>query len=393
MVDVPAILIVALSGRALAAAAKRAGYRVVAADLFGDMDLKSAAEACATVGGDPAGGFDPEALLSAADLLAPQASPPRFGFTYGAGLEAQSDLLERLCRGRRLYGNRPQAVARLKDPAEFFGALDRLGVPHPQVRVAPPEAGADWLIKSIGGAGGAHVQPFTGSRASSGYYQRVAPGRPVGVSFLADGRRALPIGFNEQWHAAGDGAPPFRFGGALQPASIGDRLRRDIQALLDAITDEFALVGLNNLDVMDDGEAYAVLEVNPRPGANLDVFDRADGIGLFAHHIAACDGRLPDSWVPGPVATAMAIVYADCPSRVPADMDWPEWVADRPAAGARIDEGAPVCTVLAAGDTAAGVRDLTMLRVSQVLSTLQADEPQSQLKIGSQLAMSDACHA
>jgi len=394
LVEVPTILIVALSGRALAAAAKRAGHRVVAADLFGDTDLKSAADDCVTVDGDLAGGFDPETLLSAADLLAPEASPPRFGLVYGAGLEAQSDLLERLCRGRRLYGNPPQTVARLKDPGEFFGALGRLGLPHPELRFAPPESGKDWLVKGVGGSGGAHVQPFAGFRASpASYYQRIAPGRPIGVSFLADGRRSLPIGCNEQWHATGGGTLLFRFGGVLQPAPIGDRLRRDVQALLDAIVAEFGLVGLNSLDVMDNGDSYAVLEVNPRPGANLDIFDRDNGVGLFAHHIAACDGRLPDSWAPPSMATAMAIVYADRPSRVPADMDWPEWVADRPAAGAHFAEGAPVCTVLAADETATNVRRLTMERVSQVLSILQADKPQSQFKSGPQPAMADANHA
>lgn len=393
MVEAPSILIVAVSGRALAAAARRAGYRVVAADLFGDTDLKSAAEDYLTVEGDLVSGFDPESLITAADFLAPQAFPPSVGFVYGAGLEARSDLLERLCRGRRLYGNRPQTVARLKDPAEFFGALDRLGVPHPNFCLALPEAGEHWLVKSIGGSGGAHVRRFTGSQVGrDGYYQRVVSGRPVGVSFLADGRRSLPIGFNEQWHATGDGAQPYRFSGALQPASIGDRLRRDVQTLLDAIVAEFGLVGLNSLDVMDDGGSYAVLEVNPRPGANLDVFDRAADSGLFAHHIAACEGRLPDSWAAPPLATAIAIVYADRPARVPADIDWPEWVADRPAAGAQIAEGAPVCTVLTAGETTAAVRHLTMERVSQVLSILQADEPQSAVK-GSQPVIAEASHA
>lgn len=394
MVEALSILVVALSGRALAAAAKRAGYAVVAADLFGDVDLKSTAEKWVTVGGNLAGGFDPEALLSAADFLAPQASPPRFGLVYGAGLEAQVDLLGRLCRGRRLYGNRPQTVARLKDPADFFASLDRLGVPHPGVSFTVPDDGRNWLVKSVGGSGGTHVRPFAGVEVNpAGYYQRVAPGRPIGVSFLADGRRAIPIGFNEQWHASGDGAQPFRFGGLCQPVDVGEQLRRDIQSLLDAITTEFGLVGLNSLDLMDNGDAYAVLEVNPRPGANLDIFDCIDGGSLFAHHIDACEGRLPDSWAPLSLATAMTIVYADGPLQVPGNLGWPEWVADRPAAGASIEEGAPVCTVLASSETAVGVHRLAMERVLQVRSILRADEPWPSFGSGAQPAKANASHA
>ena len=394
MVDRSRILVVALSGRAIAAAADRAGHSVVAVDLFGDTDLKSIAEKSLTVESTPALAFDPLALLAAAEIMAPGASPPRHGLVYGAGLEAQTELLGQLCQGRRLYGNRPETVARLKDPVEFFGALDRLGVPHPAVRLAPPDDGKDWLVKSIGGSGGSHIRPCDGVHATSGaYYQRLASGQPVGVSFLADGRRSMVIGFNEQWHDGGDRTRPFRFGGALQPAFIGERLRCDIPALLDAIAAEFGLVGLNSLDVMDDGENYAVLEVNPRPGASLDIFDRANEFGLFSCHLAACEGRLPDSLPPPLSPAAMTVVYADTRSQVVTDMDWPEWVADRPAAGACIEQGAPVCTVFASGETAAEARQLVAARASLVKSRFLATGSLTGFSGDSELALVGAVHA
>jgi uncharacterized protein len=393
LVEQPKTLIVALSARALAVAAKRAGHAVMAVDRFGDADLSSVAEKSLTVGATPTGGFDPETLLAAAEILAPAASPACFGLVYGAGLEAQTELLERLCHGRRLYGNRAETVARLKDPAEFFGALDRLGIPHPPVCLAPPADGKEWLVKNIGGSGGIHIRSYDGARGDHAvYYQRPAAGRPIGVSFLADGRRAVIIGFNEQWQS-GDRMQPFRFGGALQPAVIGPRLHGDIQPMLNAVVLEFGLVGLNNLDVMDDGDSCAVLEVNPRPGANLDVFDRAGDVSLFSCHIAACEGRLPGSWSSPSTTTAMAVVYADHSSRVPEDMDWPEWVVDRPATGAFIDEGAPVCTVLATGLTAADVRDLVAARVSLVKSKLGSSATPIGFNNGSQPLTGEAAHA
>jgi predicted ATP-grasp superfamily ATP-dependent carboligase len=264
-------------------------------------------------------------------------------------------------------------------------------VPHPPIRLTPPDHGEDWLIKSIGGSGGIHVRRCVGTRAGRGdYFQRVASGRPIGISFLADGRRAAVIGFNEQWHDGSDPAQPFRFGGLLQPAAIGERLGRDVRSLLDAVVTEFGLVGLNNIDVMDDGDSYAVLEINPRPGANLDVFDHDDGIGLFSSHILACEGQLPDAFHSPPVA-AMAVVYAGGPSTVAIDTDWLEWVADRPAEGICIEHGAPVCTVLANGETAADVRRLLAARVSLVKSRFLATSSRSDCD--SQPAMAEAAHA
>jgi predicted ATP-grasp superfamily ATP-dependent carboligase len=374
--DAAAFLVVALSGRALAVAAKRAGNRVAAIDLFGDMDVRAAADDFAIADGDLDSGFDADALVATAERLAPASSSRPFGFVYGTGLEAQPQLIERLCRGRKLYGNPPEPVRRLKNPDDFFSSLERLGIAHPEVRLSPPADPRGWLSKKIGGSGGAHVQPAVRHRGNNEiYFQRVVVGQPVGVSFFADGHRAVVTGFNEQWTDAAGPQQPYRFAGGLQPAEVSDRLRRDAAGLLDAIVREFGLVGLNSLDVIDDGSNYWVLEVNPRPGANLDVYDSSGTARLFAWHIAACKGRLPEGPLALVPASAMSILYAARRCRVPPDTDWPEWVADRPAPGARIAEGAPVCTVLAEGDAAPAVRRMIAQRRSAVSAMLEDDLP------------------
>src|SRR5262252_1664416 len=110
--DLESFLVVALSGRALAAAARRAGRRARVLDLFGDMDTRALADACLAVDGSLESGFESAALLRAAERLAPAAEPPRYGLVYGAGLESLPHSLARLAEGRRLYGNAPAAVAR-----------------------------------------------------------------------------------------------------------------------------------------------------------------------------------------------------------------------------------------------------------------------------------------
>jgi len=367
-----AYLLVALSARALAVAARRAGRRGRVLDLFGDTDTRASAEGSLVVEGDFDDGFEADTLLAAAERLAPASAPPRFGLVYGSGLESRPELLARLADGRRLFGNAPATVARTKDPRDFFALLDRLGLPYPAISAAAPRDPAGWLMKRIGGSGGGHVAPARNGVVANGgsYYQRRMAGLSVGASFLADGRRALLLGFSEQWSAPGS----YRFGGLLQPAAIGARVAAAIPGALEALTRELGLVGLNSLDLIVDGDDFYILEVNPRPGANLDVFDGADPAGLFGLHVGACEGRLPDRWTPPPQATAMSVLYAERPLRVPRRVSWPEWVADRPAPGARIEGGAPICTVLAAEGSRAAARAAIAARAAQVLSQLPADE-------------------
>jgi predicted ATP-grasp superfamily ATP-dependent carboligase len=388
----PALLVVALSGRALAVAAKRAGYRVAAIDLFGDTDLRAAADDLAVVEGAPDTGFDQASLLAAVDKLASAESAPCIGLVYGTGLEAQPELIELLAESRRLYGNGPDTLRRVKDPREFFAALDRLGIAYPEIRFTLPADGRGWLSKKIGGSGGAHVMPVSAaSDARDRYFQRLAAGRPVGISFLANGRRAFLVGVNEQWCNTDVPKLPYRFAGGLQPAAVSARLRRDLAELLDALTAEFGLIGLNSLDVLDNGQDYSVLEVNPRPGANLDLYDSSGTAALLAWHLAACEGRLPDKPLTLPPVSAMSIIYTASVCRVPADTDWPEWVADRPEPDACIAEGAPVCTVLASGATESFVRRTMARRVSALWARLEVAASAAS-QHGSVRALAEAGH-
>src|SRR5262249_1668816 len=113
------------------------------------------------------------------------------------------------------------------------------------------------------------------------YYQRHVPGRPVSGLFLADGRRGVLLGWSEQWPSPAPGQP-FRFGGAAQPTLLDPTIATRIEAALPALVEATGLVGLNSIDMMvaEDG-AFSLLEINPRPGASLDIFDGAGEGALF----------------------------------------------------------------------------------------------------------------
>ncbi|HEU5303250.1 MAG TPA: hypothetical protein VFU40_01290, partial [Gemmatimonadales bacterium] len=170
----PPFLVIAVTGRALAASACRAGHRVVVLDYFADRDTRAVATECRSVAAPGGLRFDRRALLAAA--RAATLGSHCAGLVYGSGFEGHPGLLARLSEGLRLYGNAPAVIAAVRDPRNFFGLLDRLAIRHPEVRLAAPPDRAGWLVKQAGGAGGAHVRPAARRPLrAGGYYQRLAP--------------------------------------------------------------------------------------------------------------------------------------------------------------------------------------------------------------------------
>lgn len=365
-------LIAAVSGRALAASARRAGHAVVVLDFFNDLDTQAWAirsRACAGPGG-----FDARRLLQAAQALC----PPELcaGLVYGAGFENRPGLLARLARGRRLYGNTPDTLALVKDPGRFFALLKRLGIPYPETRWTRPPVLEGWLRKKAGGAGGGHVVP-AGNPTRQGrgrtYYQRKIPGRSCSALFLADGREAHLVGFNEQ-RTAGGVCAPYLYGGAVSHARLPARIRDEVQALLMRLVPETGLRGLNGLDFLVDALGrIQVLEVNPRPPATLDLYDADCRESLFDWHLRACRGELPRSPLVQRIQVrAHAIVYAPAPVRIPARWRWPAWCTDLPREGLPVPPGAPVCTVHSRGATPSAAWRLAARRKDRIVAALGA---------------------
>ena len=82
----------------------------------------------------------------------------------------------------------------------------------------------------------------------------------------------------------------------------------------------------------------------------------------------ACVGELKQWPTVEKQAKAMHIVYANktanMPTKVPANMDWPDWVCDIPQPNSEIAAGAPICTVLADARSAKLARKKVMQRVA-----------------------------
>ncbi|WP_434625762.1 ATP-grasp domain-containing protein [Azospirillum sp. B2RO_4] len=365
------ILVAALSGRAIAQAVARTGAMVATLDQFGDADVPMPAR---RVAGDPVAGFDGDALIAGARALA----PPGSGLVAGSGFEQVPELLAALLRAGpyRLVGNGPEVVRAAKDPTGFAArlaalGLAELGVSHPETRMEEPDhaVAEDWLVKRIGAAGGWHIVPWDGGPLPGGHYlQRLAAGHPTSAAFIADrsGRCEL-VAISRQWADPATGAP-FRYGGAVLPAAVPTSLIVRLAETARRIARAFNLVGLNSLDLLVDGEAVSVLEVNPRPGATLDLLERHRLGGVMRAHLDAAAGRSWSLGAPRPGVIAGAVAYAAEPLTMPADFPWAPWCADLPCAGATVEAGQPLCSVTAWGGDEEEARRRLSYRIERIVA-------------------------
>jgi predicted ATP-grasp superfamily ATP-dependent carboligase len=119
-------------------------------------------------------------------------------------------------------------------------------------------------------------------------------------------------------------------------------------------------------------DAPLLLEINPRPGATLDIFDRGSRKLLSLHIEAVREGKLPSRALELQDAMASTIVYATRRAQAPADGAWPAWVGDRPKPSEWIDKSRPICTVSARAGTVAAARRLAEARRRKILQLFQA---------------------
>ena len=365
--DRTAVLIAAATGRALAASARRGGFTPLVADWFADQDLIAVAHSHRRLKSGLAAGMRPHEVLGALASLASGRRP--VGVVCGTGFEDRPGLLAEIARRWTLIGNGAELVARVKDPKALAALCRDCGIPHPTTCLDRPADPNGWLMKRRGGAGGRHVNgEFGRGRRAGRYFQRRVAGTPVSASLLANGHRAIVLGFSAQWPSPTP-HQPFRYGGAVAPANLAPQIEERLNEAIRRLVAALPLVGLNSVDFLVDEDAYWLLEINPRPGATFDILEPAEG-SLFLLHVDACRGALPELAPARKAAKAAAIVYAENDIPFAPPCHWPEWTADRPAVGMAIAAGEPLCTVTAVAATAGQAKRLVARRGEAILSRL-----------------------
>jgi len=322
-------------------------------------------------------GLRSKPLIEALNALSSKCVRAVKGLVLGTGFEDRPGLIEKLATQFPLLGTDADTTAALKDPAVFFDLLDKLAIAHPETTSERPDDPAGWLRKRIGASGGLHIRRCTPSTkaTSKTYFQRHISGQAVSVLAIT-GTGGTALALSKQWPSP---APltPFRYGGAVSHIVLpSDQETAVLEAAL-AITDAADLKGLVSIDFVINTDGVSCLEINPRPGATLDVHDDAKG-SLFQAHIIACEGGDPaaylqENWL-SPRAKACAVLYVDH-GPVQVEMKaWPDWTTDHPRNGVTLASGQPAVSVHADADTADEAEKLCLSRLAS-LEQMLYDSP------------------
>ena len=361
------ILLAGLTTRAIAESAVRAGCDIVTVDSFGDLDQQ---RLCQNISLRELGlTYSAAAIVEAAGSLAYDA------VAYCGGLENHPRAVARLAEGKTLLRNAADTLRRVRDPAQLFPFLAAGGfaVPDTLHPGAPLPAGGRWLCKPVRSGGGVGIRRWTGQPLAAGQIlQAHVEGTPSSAAFVADGTRSLLLAWTEQLR----GPHGFLYGGNILPLEAPATALDEVRALAEALTGEFDLRGVNGFDFVLRQGRPVLVEVNPRYCASMELWDRATGHSVFALHLAAHRGMLPEPVAIPDGAWGKAIVYA--PRRLTVG-DTPAWVErgvrDVPPPGAVIREGHPICTVLARAASRAACRARLEAETAAILAECEGAPP------------------
>ena len=242
-------IIVGLSVRSLAMSAAKAGIGVYAVDCFADLDVDAHSIGSEIAVWDEIG-IDSESLLKAIEKCDPQTQLP---VIYGGGLEHTPSVLDQISQHRRLLGNSAETIRKVCEPDILFAALTTLGVPHPATQFSTPVDDKTWLIKTIGGSGGTHIERYLNQMTASGkYFQRCLQGKTITATVLASEHDNQIVGFSEQWCSEVDEDRPFTYGGAVSIDSqqIPKSILITIKQHINDVISYFRLRGLLSFDML-----------------------------------------------------------------------------------------------------------------------------------------------
>ena len=359
------ILLVGISTRALAQSAARLGHQIISLDFFGDADQPVEAEVHALMRdlGEP-----PEltSLAEAARRFVPLVDR----VVVEAGLENEPNLLN-ICPDEKCWGNSRETVAAARNPVRLGRILSTTGMHIPET-ILPGERlplEGHYLLKDMNHSGGRGISEWDGTSPpmERQVLQHFVDGDLASACFVANGKGARLLGITRQYAGESSlGAPPFAWCGNAAP--WGDlELQRVVVQAIETLVEGCGLCGLNGIDFIVQEGVPHLLEVNPRPPASFELFERILGVNAFHLHTEGCEGRLPEiPALTGRGAWAKGILYAIQDVTVGDTRGWAaEGAADIPHPGEFIPAGSPICTLLAEGRQAADAWQKVLLKADE----------------------------
>ena len=178
---------------------------------------------------------------------------------------------EDIISGRKNYGNNFETIKKIKSKS-FFEELQKQKINFPRISKQPKNNGK-WLIKEYQSFGGTKVKLFTASKYinKKSYLQKFIHGDLVSVQFFVENQNVEILAICDQvTKSSKKGLFLIK---SLVTKKIKTNLSKKILSLVKKITKTFSLKGINNLDLILQGEKIFLLEVNPRPGLSTNILN------------------------------------------------------------------------------------------------------------------------
>ncbi len=366
-------LIVSRSARALANSAVKAGYEVVAISAYADSDTLAACSSCNHCQYSDCY-FDTGQLQRCLNTASKQL--PNAILIAGSGLETAASTLWNFSADFQIYCNTEDTVDLLTDPVRFKQLLNQHNISTPRMYSDYPGKDIKLLCKRKGSMGGEHVSWANEQAFNAGsepdYFEAFIAGDTRSVTFLADGKQAVIVGYNKQWQCTDFTERPFLYQGASSVPAPAKEQRQQIDAILSSIVAESRLCGLCGMDyIVDESNDVIVLEINPRPPATFELHESEQS--LLTAHVDSFNGRL-QRYQRCPPQRAYVIIFARHSLHISDQPEWPDWCKDRPPVGSRIEAQQPVCTVHAEAELAGQLQTLLQDRTQELKLLLSAFE-------------------
>lgn len=346
------LTILGASVRAAAHSAVRAGFQPFGIDLFADRDLRAVAEARR---------IDLELYPDGLESLLPPGQP----WMYVGALENHPALIDRMAEIAPLWGNRGDSLRLLRCPFTVRDWMAEQGLVTPRTQFEPPTDGekTSWLVKPLRSGGGLGIVRWDGLPAGKDrVFQSFLPGMPASALFLGDGRNAHFLGATEQLVGTEDS--PFEYVGNIGPLELSTVQADQIHRMGAILAKRAGARGLFGVDLTIDGDQVALIEVNPRDTAAVELLEWSQGRSLLALHAASFSEAsipAPPRWASVRGALGKAILRASEECRLPTRISDRRFanparrfptIADIPQPGTTFARGEPVLTVFARGKTA-----------------------------------------
>ncbi len=260
-----------------------------------------------------------------------------------------------------LKGNGADSVRNVRNWRKFFSFLEERGINFPETEIVKGydevlnilnEMKPPLVLKAPFGSGGKGkklilTEDDIPAVKGEVLVQKYVEGVDASASFLSNREEAFLVSINrqligEKWlNSPGD----FTFCGNISPYKVKPETKKQIEVIVDALTNEFSLVGSNGIDfILKKGIPYLV-EVNPRFQGSIGCIERAYEINLTQLHLQACNGELPKKKFKAKKFSGRGVVFSPRKGKVP-NLKLYSFVKDLSPPNTEVKKGEPVCSVV-----------------------------------------------